>query len=153
MLYNLTFSSFRRTTTSPEERQTMAALAFEEQIFATKHAVHRWQERVWGDGPATYQELFRSARRARPATLAELQRYRKPYFKDTRVAVDDEAGVVHFIKRAGGPPEGWDVATVLKITQPRGSFDERSQPAPRRGYSLRKTGQHLRVGPLRVRRL
>lgn len=94
----------------------MAALAFQESLFATKHAVQRWRERIEDDGSAVSQTFFRCARRARPATLAEIRAYRKPHFTDTRLAVDDEMGVVFYLKKMPGPPEGWVVVTVLKLT-------------------------------------
>jgi hypothetical protein len=92
----------------------VAALQFQEQIFATRHAVDNWRERVKADGPS--MKLFLgSARRARPATLAEIRAYKRPEFWDTCLVFDDELGVVLFLKRAGRPPDVWAVVTVLKI--------------------------------------
>jgi hypothetical protein len=90
----------------------MAALTVGEGLFATRHAVDRWRERVKADGPAM-AEIFSSARRSRPATLAELRDYKPLGQKGTRLAVDDEAGVVHFLKPAW--EGGWVVVTVVKV--------------------------------------
>jgi hypothetical protein len=47
--------------------------------------------------------------------LAEIRAYKPWKRRYTRLAVDDELGVVFFMKNANGPPDGWLVVTVLRI--------------------------------------